>query len=371
MIFDSKDPDRMDRASQPIYIQNDELCRNHDGERVCFNNRLNAYMDHCWDGFYTCQKREQRFPSLVDTRADGYTIEYTGTPPSKQEFRLYANSGAAGFLATIYYPNAGAYYVYDENMHLVDPTDWDHAAQTWAKPTGQKGCGENRYEGVINRLQFWIEPGCRLHIIPRDAIMLGIRMEFTVDEFFANGGVVTFADRMAAVLGIHAADIKVVSVYEGSTIVEFFIQQVLPEEAQLDLSAIGDTYKEVVSTMGEFMGSPILNAMENGHAIATKFSDDEDFHGFEENLWSGLIPDDDKRPPSKRGDDDEPVVVDETNVNIDVVYRTADNSSLTKSKEQGGDAAMKTYIILLLAIIAVLIFVMLAVCCYNRVAMKI
>jgi hypothetical protein len=61
--------------------------------------------------------------------------------------------------------------------------------------------------------------------MPRDAVMLGIRMEFTMNEFFAQGGVVTFADRMAAVLGIHAADIKVVAVYEGSTIVDFFVQQ--------------------------------------------------------------------------------------------------------------------------------------------------
>ena len=68
-----------------------------------------------------------------------------------------------------------------------------------------------------------MEPGCRLHIIPRDAIMLGIRLEFTVKEFFASGGIVSFADKMAAVLGIHASDIKVVSVYEGSTIVDFFV----------------------------------------------------------------------------------------------------------------------------------------------------
>jgi hypothetical protein len=59
MIIDSRDADRMDRASQPLYIQNENLCRNfedEDGEveKVCFDNRLNAYMDHCWDGFYTC-----------------------------------------------------------------------------------------------------------------------------------------------------------------------------------------------------------------------------------------------------------------------------------------------------------------------------
>jgi len=94
MIFDSRDADRWDRASQPIYIQNPELCREFNGEEVCFDNRLNAYMDHCWDGFYTCQKREQRFPSLVYQNTDEYNIEYTGTPPNEQEFRLYGKSGS-------------------------------------------------------------------------------------------------------------------------------------------------------------------------------------------------------------------------------------------------------------------------------------
>lgn len=45
----------------------------------------------------------------------------------------------------------------------------------------------------------------------------------------------TFTDRMAAVLGVHAADIKVVSVYEGSTIVDFFVQQSENLEELIDL----------------------------------------------------------------------------------------------------------------------------------------
>jgi hypothetical protein len=119
LIFDSKDADRMDRSSQPIYIQNNDLCAEFEGEEVCFNNRLNAYMDHGWDGFYTSQKREQRFPTLVDLRADGYNIEYTGTPPNEQEFRLIGVKGAPGILVTILYPNAGAYQVYDRNRRPV------------------------------------------------------------------------------------------------------------------------------------------------------------------------------------------------------------------------------------------------------------
>lgn len=73
LLFESQDADRMDRSSQPIYIREEE---------TGFNNRLNAYMDHSWDGAYTGQKREQRFPTVIDSSRN-YTIEYTGTPPSK------------------------------------------------------------------------------------------------------------------------------------------------------------------------------------------------------------------------------------------------------------------------------------------------
>lgn len=71
LLFESQDADRMDRSAQPLFIQDEERG---------FNNRLNAYMDHCWDGAYTCQKREQRFPTFLDISRN-YTIEYTGTPP--------------------------------------------------------------------------------------------------------------------------------------------------------------------------------------------------------------------------------------------------------------------------------------------------
>lgn len=130
-------------------------------------------------------------------------IEYTGTPPNKQRFYLTGEESQRGFKVTIYYPNAGAYSIRNSAMQLIDTNDWDNDAQTWGEPTGAGGCGENRYEGVINRLEFWMNPGCDLYIVPRDALMLGIRMEWTMDEFFADGGTTTFADRLAGILGIH------------------------------------------------------------------------------------------------------------------------------------------------------------------------
>ena len=88
-------------------------------------------------------------------------------------------------------------------------------------------------------------------------------MEFTLDEFFAEGGVVSFMDKMAAVLGIHRADIKVVSVYEGSTIVEFQVLQRDEEidgEELLDLKKIDQAYRDFIIEEDKFMDSRILSA---------------------------------------------------------------------------------------------------------------
>jgi len=45
-----------------------------------------------------------------------------------------------------------------------------------------------------------------------------------MDEFFSKGGTTSFVDRVAGSLGIHASTIKVVSVYEGSLVVNYEIE---------------------------------------------------------------------------------------------------------------------------------------------------
>jgi hypothetical protein len=50
-----------------------------------------------------------------------------------------------------------------------------------------------------------------------------VRMQWTMNQFFASGGTTKFADRMCAALGIHASSMKVVSVYEGSLIINYNI----------------------------------------------------------------------------------------------------------------------------------------------------
>ena len=50
-----------------------------------------------------------------------------------------------------------------------------------------------------------------------------VRMEWTMDAFFKNGGTTAFVDRLAGSLGIHASTIKMVSVYQGSLVVNYAI----------------------------------------------------------------------------------------------------------------------------------------------------
>lgn len=102
--------------------------------------------------------------------------------------------------------------------------------------------------------------------------MLAIRMEFTMDEFFAKGGITTFTDRMAAVLGIHKADLKVVQVYEGSTIVDFMVlnDPELDEDDEdfVELDAIAEVFKTFVNDENnDFMETVILGAVSDGKLI--------------------------------------------------------------------------------------------------------
>jgi len=53
--------------------------------------------------------------------------------------------------------------------------------------------------------------------------MTNVRMEWTMAEFWDAGGVTSFVDRVAASLGIHASQFKVVAVYTGSVVVEYQI----------------------------------------------------------------------------------------------------------------------------------------------------
>lgn len=201
MLFESLDADTEDRSIQPVHITNNDSG---------YKNKLNAFMDHMWDGFYTGQKRLSRFPAQIETDGSDYTVQFSGTPANAMRFQLRADIGAVKI--KIPYPNAGSYTVF-ANGKEMPYTPWDRDAGRHAELTKNQGCGENRFVGVENFLEFYLTVDCEIEIVPRDAIMVSVRLDWTLEEFYADGGVDTFTDRMAAVLGVHASQIKTVAVY--------------------------------------------------------------------------------------------------------------------------------------------------------------
>jgi len=48
-------------------------------------------MDHCWEGYYTCQKRTGRFVSLVNAKKEkgSYDIYFDNYPATNFRFKLF------------------------------------------------------------------------------------------------------------------------------------------------------------------------------------------------------------------------------------------------------------------------------------------
>jgi len=151
------------------------------------NNKVNSFMDHVWDGFYTGQTRLSRFPIIVYApRGATYDIIYTGTPPKKQKYYLDSQDNSLEMIVRIAYPGAESRQILKDGQR-VDMNQWDEAIQQYGE-VQRRFCGENRFIGVKNILEFYLTKGCVLQIAPRDAIQTMVRMEWTMNEFFSNGG---------------------------------------------------------------------------------------------------------------------------------------------------------------------------------------
>lgn len=117
-------------------------------------------MDNVWDGFYTGQKRYSRFPALIDGNRGVYNITFTGSPAKKMRFLFSSNNKTAGFTVRIAYPSSESRAL-TLNGKTIVPNQWDEKISMYG-PIKQDYCGENRYIGVKNILEFYIVEGCEL-----------------------------------------------------------------------------------------------------------------------------------------------------------------------------------------------------------------
>lgn len=93
-------------------------------------------------------------------------------------------------------------------------------------------------------------------------------MSWTLDEFYSDGGTVKFADRIAAVLGIHASTVKVVAVYKGSVIIDFFIMaEDNDKDPDATLERLSAKFTSKLQKGDVFLGAPILGVYTGGENV--------------------------------------------------------------------------------------------------------
>jgi hypothetical protein len=149
---------------------------------------------------------------------------------------------------------------YNQWVRYNDPNQEDGYS-----PILQEFCGENRFIGVENILEFYLDGTCDLGIQPRDAIQTKVRMEWTMDEFFDSGGTTAFIDRLCGSLGIHASTVKIVGVAEGSVEVNYEITPT--DDEPMSIAEIQAIQTEQFATGAIDLGAPILDVTGNGEAI--------------------------------------------------------------------------------------------------------
>jgi hypothetical protein len=81
---------------------------------------------------------------------------------------MVSHNPEVGVTVRIAYPTAESRQILQDGIRM-DMNPWDEAIGTYGA-IKQKHCGENRYIGVKNILEFYITKGCTLQVAPRDAI---------------------------------------------------------------------------------------------------------------------------------------------------------------------------------------------------------
>jgi hypothetical protein len=263
------DPNSIDVAIQPIYYtweDTTDYSTSGIGSISSFN-KLNAYMDHNCDSFYNSQQRISRFPGLVyapnsiekvaavmgdsdpcteiggdctelDPSFMTYEVLVTSTVPERMRWKLDSKHATNGIKVMLKYASAQARAITVDDVE-VPYNNWvitDSSVSNEGEygPIAGSSCGENRFVATKNVLEFFVTPECEMKIVPRDAILTKVRMQWTNQEFFDNGGTTAFIDRLCASLGIHWSSVKVVGVASGSTIVDYELTSPAEETMSID-----------------------------------------------------------------------------------------------------------------------------------------
>mmetsp|Transcript_8382 Transcript_8382/g.16636 ORF Transcript_8382/g.16636 Transcript_8382/m.16636 type:complete len:1637 (+) Transcript_8382:5150-10060(+) len=258
LVFESLDDDRYDRTFSPIYITSDDFVLSAaDGK---YYNKLNTFMDHVWDGFYTGQKRLSRFPTIIPFNRF-INITATGTWPDKMRYHLAGSDDNVkdSSVITIQYQHPFTIVLYKNGVKQsplqVTENDSNHVSLNSAS-------GSHKWFPESRLLQFNARAGDIYELRTVQSIQLTVRMDMTPAQFFADDGVTNFIDRLAAALGIPVYRIRVAQVKEGSTIVYAEIltnDEKTESEQKVEAQSIKSTIETKAQDGTLSLNAPILS----------------------------------------------------------------------------------------------------------------
>ena len=259
LTFESLDADALTRILSPINVTNA------DGYR----NDINNYMDHLWDGFYTSLKRLSRYHSIVETAKD-YLVKFTSTVPNALRWQLEgANSPSDWVTAQYRYTTPQSVKVTDNDGNTINPKYIQSAGETTGIAESDT-CGANVYIVADRKLTLKLtgEDTCRIQVKLINAIQASIRYSVTIEEFFALDGPTAFIDRVAAILNINPASIRITEIRSGSTIINFDLEADYQEDTSESDKAAKEQLNGWVTVLTDsvsnndlsLFGSKILNS---------------------------------------------------------------------------------------------------------------
>lgn len=92
----------------------------------------------------------------------------SGTVPKKLRFTLKGVEAQGSMVLRILYSNAGSRAIIKDGTE-ISYNEWNDDTRAFGV-IKRTSCGENRYMGEKNILEFYLTEGCELNVSPRDAI---------------------------------------------------------------------------------------------------------------------------------------------------------------------------------------------------------
>ena len=245
-------------------------CENENLGMLCLNTHLEvAKHFHVWreDGFHSTDfsrrqlvidgdlRRVSWLISLVEAIPSEnpiYTLKFDSSLPPKITYFLLGQPKSKGVHLKIEYQKPQSIHLYWNEIR--QDRKFFSSLESVREATALTICGDNLWRVNDNVLELYIngdEEYCAIRAEQVNALMVSLRVECTIEEFFAGNMQNKFIDQVAAVLSIPIHRIRIVGIYKGSTVVKTFIDQdpkhTSTEDAQQELRILKTLLEDAVS----------------------------------------------------------------------------------------------------------------------------